>query len=124
LCLPYQPLEQLSASLSAADAHVVVMGNAFVGLVHPCKIYNILGVGAPVLYLGPRPSHVSEILDAMDSDHPSTWAAHGQVELLVQGIQRLRQLSKDTSRQVPPRVLPRFSRETLLSNLILEIEFH
>ena len=31
LCLPYQPLDQLSASLSAADLHVVVMGNALSG---------------------------------------------------------------------------------------------
>ena len=42
LCLSYQPLNQLSASLSAADAHVVAMGNEFVSLIHPCKIYDIL----------------------------------------------------------------------------------
>ena len=52
LCLPYQPIEELSGSLSAADLHVVVMGEPFVGIVHPCKIYNILAVGAPVLYIG------------------------------------------------------------------------
>ena len=38
-CLPYQPLNQLAASLSAGDIHVVVMGDAMLGLVHPCKIY-------------------------------------------------------------------------------------
>ncbi|PYI89084.1 MAG: glycosyltransferase WbuB, partial [Verrucomicrobia bacterium] len=52
-CLPYRPLDQLAASLSAADLHVVVMGDRFVGIVHPCKIYNILTVGVPVLYIGP-----------------------------------------------------------------------
>src|SRR5215468_47600 len=51
-CLPYQPLDQLSNSLSAADLHVVVLGNEFVGIVHPCKIYNILAVGAATLYVG------------------------------------------------------------------------
>ena len=60
-CLPYQPLNELSHSLSAADLHVVVMGEGFVGIVHPCKIYNILSVGAPVLYIGPTPSHVTDI---------------------------------------------------------------
>ena len=30
---------------------------------HPCKIYNILSVAAPVLYIGRRPSHLSEIVD-------------------------------------------------------------
>ena len=59
--LPYQPLHALSGSLSAADLHVVVMGDAFVGIVHPCKIYNIMSVGAPVLYIGPQPSHVTDL---------------------------------------------------------------
>ena len=56
LCLPYQPLNELAASLSAADLHLVVMGDPFVGLVHPCKIYNIMRVGAPLLYIGPEPA--------------------------------------------------------------------
>ena len=60
-CLPYQPLNELSNSLSAADLHVVVMGEKFVGIVHPCKVYNILSIGAPVLYIGPEPSHVTDI---------------------------------------------------------------
>lgn len=46
-CLPYQPLDQLSNALSVADLHVAVMGDAFVGIVHPCKIYSIMAVGAP-----------------------------------------------------------------------------
>src|SRR4029079_11338516 len=45
LCLPYQPQEELSAVLSAADLHVVAMGEAFPGIVHPCKVYNILTIG-------------------------------------------------------------------------------
>ncbi len=60
-CLPYQPLHELSNSLSAADLHVVVMGEKFVGIVHPCKVYNIMSVGAPVLYIGPAPSHITDI---------------------------------------------------------------
>jgi len=60
-CLPYQPLNELSSSLSAADLHVVVMGDEFVGIVHPCKVYNIMSVGAPTLYIGPTPSHVTDI---------------------------------------------------------------
>lgn len=60
-CLPYQPLDQLAGTLSAADLHAVVMGDAFVGIVHPCKIYNIMAVGAPALYIGPQPSHVTDI---------------------------------------------------------------
>ncbi|MGA9131867.1 MAG: glycosyltransferase family 4 protein, partial [Candidatus Sulfotelmatobacter sp.] len=54
LCLPYQPIEKLAGSLSAADLHVVVMGDKYVGIVHPCKIYNVLAVKKPFLYIGPN----------------------------------------------------------------------
>jgi len=59
--LPYQPLSALGATLSAADLHVIALGDPFVGIVHPCKIYNILRVASPVLYIGPAESHVTDI---------------------------------------------------------------
>jgi hypothetical protein len=61
VCLPYQPLDHLSASLSAADLHIVVLGEPFVGIVHPCKIYNVLRLGIPFLYIGPEPSHITDM---------------------------------------------------------------
>ncbi|MEZ5353419.1 MAG: glycosyltransferase [Bryobacteraceae bacterium] len=61
LCLPYQQENELAAVLSAADLHLVVMGDAFRGIVHPCKIYGILAVGAPCLYIGPAESHVTDL---------------------------------------------------------------
>ena len=59
--VPYQPLSALAAALSAADLHIVTLGDPFVGIVHPCKIYNILRVGCPVLYIGPAESHVADL---------------------------------------------------------------
>jgi len=91
LCLPYQPLTQLSASLSAADAHIVIMGNAMLGLVHPCKIYNILMVAAPVIYIGPEPSHVTEIMADIKSCPPWVSARHGGDNGLVEQIRNLQQ---------------------------------
>jgi len=122
LCLPYQPLDRLADSLSAADLQVIVMGNAFVGLVHPCKIYNILSVAAPVLYIGPRPSHVTEILDA--TNHNLIYAAvgHGDVEGLVQQIQRVRHQASATYRQLPASVCSIFSKDTVLPILIAHLQ--
>jgi colanic acid biosynthesis glycosyl transferase WcaI len=65
--LPYQPLEQLHYSLSAADVHVVSMGQNMVGIVHPCKIYNIMACGRPVLLVGPRESHAGELVSHYDA---------------------------------------------------------
>jgi putative colanic acid biosynthesis glycosyltransferase WcaI len=122
MCLPYQPFDQLAGSLSAADLHVVVLGNAFVGLVHPCKIYNILSVGAPVLYIGPRPSHLSEVLDPINDDYPCAAAAHGEVDRVVEQIERIRRQPRPASRQPPARVCTRFSKEALLPRLTEELE--
>src|SRR4029078_7626461 len=69
LCLPYQPREKLSGSLCAADLHVVAMGDPFVGIVHPCKVYNVRSLGIPYLYIGPSPSHVTELAPTGEFRH-------------------------------------------------------
>jgi glycosyltransferase involved in cell wall biosynthesis len=78
--IPYQPLENLGASLSSADLHVVVMGDPFVGLVHPCKVYNIRTLGIPYLYIGPTDSHISEMV-------PTFAANQGDVKAVVRHIE-------------------------------------
>jgi hypothetical protein len=121
-CLPYQPLNGLSASLSAADAHLVVMGDPFVGLVHPCKIYNILTVGSPVLYIGPRPSHLTEILDRIGQRHPWACCQHGEAGLLAEQIQKLAAGGLDEDRTPPADLATGFSKGVLLPQLIAELE--
>ena len=75
--LPYQPLEQTHLSLSAADVHVVSLGNEVTGIVHPCKVYGAMAVSRPILLLGPSPSHISDLID----QHHIGWqVAHGDVE--------------------------------------------
>ena len=122
LCLPYQSLDKLSASLSAADAHLVVMGDAMLGLVHPCKIYNILRVGTPVIYIGPEQSHVTEILTGLKSRHPWASVRHGDVGQLVKQIHELRQASAVNNRLMPTEVETHFSQATLLPRLVALIE--
>jgi hypothetical protein len=121
-CLPYQPLDQLAGSLSAADMHVVVMGDPFVGLVHPCKIYNILSVAAPVLYIGPHPSHLSELLNGIDQGYPCASAGHGEVDRVVGQIEEVRRRSSVPNRQAPAQVCSLFSKEALLPKLVAELE--
>ncbi|HXI69429.1 MAG TPA: glycosyltransferase family 4 protein [Verrucomicrobiae bacterium] len=120
LCLPYQPLAQLSASLSAADAHVVVMGEAMLGLVHPCKIYNMLAVGAPVIYIGPQPSHVTEILGRPEAGHPWCSVRHGEGEQLAERIRHLREVL--TNRQAPSVLTAEFAKDVLLPRMIAGLE--
>ncbi|HWE92375.1 MAG TPA: glycosyltransferase family 4 protein [Tepidisphaeraceae bacterium] len=85
--LPYQPLSELKHSLSAADVHVVALGDDMVGIIHPCKIYGAMAVGRPILYFGPRPSHVTDLLDVHGIGLP---VAHGDVAGAIEAIGRFR----------------------------------
>jgi glycosyltransferase involved in cell wall biosynthesis len=86
LSLPYQPIEDLRYSLSAADVHVVSLGNEMVGIIHPCKVYGAMAVARPVLFVGPAPSHIADLVDKHGF---GVHHAHGDVEGVVQSIQRL-----------------------------------
>jgi len=75
--LPYQPLNEIKYSLSAADVHIVSVGPGVVGIVHPCKVYGAMAVSRPILLLGPNPCHVSDLID----QHKIGWhIAHGDVD--------------------------------------------
>lgn len=82
VCERYKPLHELSPSLSAADLHVVAMGDPFVGLVHPSKVYNIRNLGQPFLYIGPARSPIADL-------EPTVSVRHGDVAGAVAAIQRL-----------------------------------
>jgi len=120
LCLPYQPLDRLSGSLSAADLHVVVLGAPFVGVVHPCKIYNILALGIPVLYIGPSESHITNLLRADSVGGRGFLAGHGEVDLVVSHITHAAATRQPTTRA--SALPPGFSERRLVSNLCELIE--
>jgi hypothetical protein len=84
--LPYQPMEELSGSLSSADLHLVVMGDPFVGIVHPCKIYNILTLGIPLLFVGPEQSHGGDIVRRLNDPAYARLAQHGEVDRILTEI--------------------------------------
>ena len=85
-CLPYQPYEKLSALLSSADLHVVVMGDAFKGILHPSKIYNILAVGSPFLFIGPGECHVTDLFAGMSKADGAMLANQGESQKVAQMI--------------------------------------
>lgn len=132
LCLPYQPPEELAALLSAADLHAVVMGNEFPGIVHPCKVYNILAVGVPMLYLGPAESHMGDIIGKLADPRRAMQATHGQTELVSKSISDaaaafiLRRNHAGAETRIAPGVhrdlAAAFSRATVLPKFINQIE--
>jgi len=82
--LPAQPRAQLAESLSAADAHLVSLRDGFEGLLVPSKLYSIMAVGRPILYVGPASSEVARVVNT----HRLGWAgqpgdAHGLADAIA-----------------------------------------
>ena len=95
--LPLVPREQLTDSLTSVDAHIVVMGDAVNGLVHTSKVYGAIATGKPIIYIGPKKSHVMDLLINCKQTHQSE---HGDVESVVDAISQIKVLSKETKERV------------------------
>lgn len=122
LLLPYQPLERLSASLSAGSIHVVSMGRDMMGLVHPSKCYGAMALGRPLLLLGPAECHFGRLV----RETGLGWQVeHGDVAGLVsvlrealrdpEAIRRRGEISRQT-------LATRFSREKGLERFCRSLE--
>lgn len=81
---PYQPLKSVNTSLAAADIQCVVQGDRYSGLVHPSKMYGLLALGKPVLYIGPRKSYICDILDSVQA---GIRVDHGDIDSCVNAIE-------------------------------------
>jgi len=57
---PAQPRTRLAESLSVGDVHLVTLRSGCERLVYPSKLYGILAVGRPVIYVGPLQSELAQ----------------------------------------------------------------
>jgi colanic acid biosynthesis glycosyl transferase WcaI len=119
LCIPYQPIERLSASLSAGDLQVVVMGDGYVGIVHPCKIYNVLAANRAFLYIGPEESHVRDIIRQAGPE--AYVSAHGDVDGVVANILHAVRHS-ETASPATVELARQFAKRALIPQVISVIE--
>ncbi len=118
ISLPYQPLQRIGTSLSAADVHAVTMGDDMVGIIHPCKIYGAMAVGRPVVFIGPKQSHVSEIITASECGYTFR---HGDVAGTVNAIYALMSVTASERTTMGARAsafaIANYSRKQLLAQV-------
>jgi colanic acid biosynthesis glycosyl transferase WcaI len=123
ISLPYQPLEHIGTSLSAADVHAVTMGDDMVGIIHPCKIYGAMAVGRPIVFIGPKQSHVSEIIAASRCGFTFR---HGDVTGTVDAIYALMSVTASERTTMGARAsafaIANHSRKQLLAHLCSVLE--
>ncbi|HEX6573623.1 MAG TPA: glycosyltransferase family 4 protein [Gemmatimonadaceae bacterium] len=116
--LPYQPRAELRHSLSAADVHIVTIGDAVPGIVHPSKVYGAMAVGRPILLVGPPENHVADIM----AEHDIGWhVRHGDVDGAVRVLSEIasmpREALEEKGRRAYDAIVARGGRESAVARV-------
>lgn len=64
--LDYFPREQLHASLSLADVHLISMRQEMTGIVVPGKLYGVMAAGRPAIFVGPDHCETADTIRESD----------------------------------------------------------
>jgi len=123
--LPYQPRENIHLSLGSSDIQVVVLGDNCVGYTHPNKIYGAMFIGKPILYIGPKSSHVTDVLD---STKGNIIANHGEVKQIISKLELFALLSPKEKEKIGEQnakiAKNEFTPEKLINSMAQLIEKH
>jgi len=121
--LPFQPRENIHNSLGSSDVQVVIMGNNQVGFTHPNKIYGAMYIGKPILYIGPKQSHVTEIISELKGN---ILADHGDENTIEDGLLKFANLNDSQKEKIGLNNLKHsrnnFSPAILKNKMLLAIE--
>jgi glycosyltransferase involved in cell wall biosynthesis len=119
--LGHQPLS--SGVISAADTQVIVMGDAFVGIIHACKIYNFLAARRPFVYIGPEPSHVTDIIRRGHLEGVAASFRHGHGAELAEEILARARRSADPAWPAGEN-LALWSEEAVVGRMVSILQSH
>ncbi len=86
LLLDYFPREQLHASLSVADVHLISMRREMTGVVVPGKLYGAMASGRPTVFVGPEHCESADTVRDAECGHAIRL---GDVDGLVAALERL-----------------------------------
>lgn len=122
ISLPFQSFIDFPISLASADYQLVIMGNNLEGLTHPNKIYAALFAGKPILYIGPKNSHISQILNMID-DKNNLQFEHGEYKKIIESLENIDLKSLETTGNNNRKfALEHFSRDVLIKQMIQSLK--
>ena len=84
--LPYQPKDQLSQSLSAAQLHLVPIDPRVVSCLMPSKLYGALASGTPVLAVAPDDCELAELVDELELGAICPPCEPAQLAIMIQRL--------------------------------------
>lgn len=89
----YVPREQLNDSLAAADLHLISLKEGVEGIMVPSKLFGIMAIARPSIFVGHPTSEIARLLAESDS---GLTVREGQGEALANAI---RDLARDPQRR-------------------------
>jgi glycosyltransferase involved in cell wall biosynthesis len=89
----YLPEDQLMAAMAAAGCALITLRDTFLGVISPSKLHAALGMGLPILYVGPEGSNVDE---AIRRHECGVSLRHGDVQGVIDFLRRLKSDSSFT----------------------------
>jgi colanic acid biosynthesis glycosyl transferase WcaI len=121
--IPFQPRDSLFDCLCAADVHITVMGEHFVGIIHPSKIYATLAVGRPTIVIGPGACAAADLIRETGSN---LLVEHSDVNKLVSLLKNLyierNSSAQPVGSQSKAVIASNYSRQVLTRKFIMAIE--
>jgi glycosyltransferase involved in cell wall biosynthesis len=82
----YVPRNELNASLSLADAHLISLRPGMAGIVVPGKLYGAMAAGRPAIFVGPEHCETADAIRHAGCGYTIT---SGDSDALVAAIERL-----------------------------------
>ena len=114
--LPYQDRSIIHLSLGSADLQVVIMGENQVGFTHPNKIYGALFLEKPIVYIGPKPSHIDDIFEFCPGNISVN---HGESEQLAKELLKFHSMDESKHHKIG-RSNKAYAERNLSSNILLD----
>ncbi len=95
LFLPYQDKSNLSETLSVADVHIVSLNSKVDGYIFPSKIYGIMAVARPIIFIGDALGDCSQFIE---KNQCGVIVKEGDTASLIKHILFLKNNSADAER--------------------------
>ncbi len=107
--------ENLVSLFDAANLHVMIMGEGMSGLLHLSKLYSVLLSGHPFVFIGPKESHVVDLLHSKIEGHH---IESGEVARLVQVILETNHLEASRKQEIYQKNREVIFKEYTLSQVL------
>ena len=97
------------------------MGDAYVGIVHPCKVYNFLAVERPFVFIGPDRCHVTDLIRDAGLGGAASSFRHGESRALAEELRR-RAAAGKTPVGPPRERLARWTESAAVEKIVALVE--